>query len=45
MPNRNDWEKVILTYKDNEALSPEIVASIEQRKTEKVGGKYMEKDN
>lgn len=35
MPNRNDWEKVILTYKDNEALSPEIVASIEQRKNRK----------
>ena len=25
MPNRDDWEKVIVTYKDNEALSPEIV--------------------
>lgn len=35
MPNRDDWEKVILTYKDNEALSPEIVASIEQRKNRK----------
>lgn len=31
-PNRTDWEEVTLTYKDNEALSPEIVASIEQRK-------------
>lgn len=29
---RTDVEKIILTYKDNEALSPEIVASIEQRK-------------
>lgn len=35
MPHRDDWEKVILTYKDNEALSPEIVASIEQRKNRK----------
>lgn len=32
---RTDWEKLILTYKDNEALSPEIVASIEQRKERK----------
>ena len=31
-PKRTDWEKIILTYKDNEALSPEIIASIEQRK-------------
>lgn len=29
---RSDVEKVVLTYKDNEALSPEIIASIEQRK-------------
>ena len=35
MPNRDDWEKVIVTYKDNEALSPEIVSSIEQRKNRK----------
>lgn len=35
MPNRNDWEKVIVTYKDNEALSQEIVESIEQRKNRK----------
>lgn len=35
IPNRDDWEKVILTYKDNEALSPEIVSSIEQRKNRK----------
>jgi len=29
---RDDAERVILTYKDNEALDPNIVASIEQRK-------------
>lgn len=29
---RNDLEWLILTYKDNEALGPEIIASIEQRK-------------
>ncbi len=29
---RNDVEELTLTYRDNEALSPEIVASIEQRK-------------
>ena len=29
---RDDIEKIILTYIDNEALSPEIVASIETRK-------------
>src|SRR3990167_8021821 len=28
---RNDAERIILTYKDNEALNPAIVASIEQR--------------
>jgi len=33
--NRDDVEHIILTYKDNEALSPEIVASIEQRKDRK----------
>ena len=32
---RDDVEHMILTYKDNEALSPEIVASIEQRKDRK----------
>lgn len=32
---RDDVEHLILTYKDNEALSPEIVASIEQRKDRK----------
>jgi len=31
-PKRTDWEKIILTYKDNEALSKEIIASIEQRR-------------
>lgn len=30
-PNRTDVEHIILTYKDNEALSPEIIDSIEQR--------------
>lgn len=29
---RDDIEELTLTYRDNEALSPEIVASIEQRK-------------
>lgn len=33
--NRNDVEHIILTYKDNEALSKEIVDSIEQRKDRK----------
>lgn len=32
---REDVEECILTYKDNEALSPEIVASIEQRRNRK----------
>lgn len=32
VPNRSDTEKVIVTYKDNEALSQEIIQSIEQRK-------------
>jgi phage terminase large subunit len=31
MPRRTDWEQVILTYKDNEALNQDIVRSIEQR--------------
>lgn len=35
MPIRTDWEMVTLTYKDNEALSKEIVDSIEQRKNRK----------
>ena len=35
LPNRTDVEHIILTYKDNEALSPEIVASIEMRKNNK----------
>lgn len=29
---RTDWEKVILTYKDNEALDQQTIDSIEQRK-------------
>lgn len=33
IPKRTDAELIILTYKDNEALSPEIINSIEQRKT------------
>lgn len=32
---RNDVELIVLTYKDNEALSQEIIASIEQRKNRK----------
>lgn len=32
---RDDVEELTLTYKDNEALSPEIIASIEQRKDRK----------
>lgn len=32
---RDDVEEITLTYKDNEALSPEIVASIEQRRERK----------
>lgn len=35
MNKRNDYEHIILTYKDNEALSKEIIASIEQRKGRK----------
>jgi phage terminase large subunit len=35
MPKRTDWEKIVLTYKDNEALSKEIINSIEQRKNRK----------
>jgi phage terminase large subunit len=35
LKNRDDVELIILTYKDNEALSPEIVSSIEQRKNRK----------
>lgn len=30
-----DWEKIVLTYKDNEALSENIVSSIESRKNRK----------
>lgn len=32
LPKRNDTEKIVLTYKDNEVLSKEIIDSIEQRK-------------
>lgn len=32
---RDDVEHIVLTYKDNEACPPEIVASIEQRKNRK----------
>lgn len=32
---REDVEHILLTYKDNEALSPEIIASIEMRKERK----------
>lgn len=32
---RTDVEHITLTYRDNEALSPEIIASIEQRKDNK----------
>lgn len=35
MGKRDDVDFLILTYKDNEALRPEIVASIEQRKNRK----------
>lgn len=34
-PLRNDWEKVILTYLDNEALDKNIIESIEQRRANK----------
>ncbi len=32
---RNDIEEITLTYRDNEALSPDIIASIEQRVSRK----------
>lgn len=35
LSKRSDVEMIVLTYKDNEALSPEIVGSIEQRKNNK----------
>jgi len=35
IPKRDDCEHIILTYRDNEALSKEIIASIEQRKNRK----------
>jgi len=34
-PQRNDWEKIILTYLDNEALDKNIIDSIEQRRPNK----------
>jgi len=33
--NRDDVEHIILTYKDNEALDPRVIKSIEQRKNNK----------
>jgi phage terminase large subunit len=33
--NRDDVDHLVITYLDNEALDPQIVASIEQRKTNK----------
>lgn len=35
LPKRNDWDFIILTYKDNEALDEKIVDSIEQRRNRK----------
>lgn len=35
IPKRTDTEQIILTYKDNEALSQEIINSIEQRRNRK----------
>lgn len=35
MPNRSDWERLIVTYLDNEGLDQNIVDSIEQRKNRK----------
>lgn len=35
LPKRNDWDFIILTYKDNEALDEKIIDSIEQRKNRK----------
>lgn len=35
LPGRQDVEHITLTYKDNEALSPEIVATIEARQANK----------
>lgn len=36
MPKRDDYDFLTLTYKDNEALAPEIIKSIEQRKNNKM---------
>ena len=35
MPQRTDWDRIILTYKDNEALDQSFIDSIEQRKSRK----------
>jgi len=35
LSKRNDWELVVLTYKDNEALEQGIIDSIEQRRNRK----------
>lgn len=35
IPKRNDFDHIVLTYKDNEGLSPEIISSIESRKNRK----------
>lgn len=35
LPKRSDWDFIILTYKDNEALDQSIVDSIEQRRNRK----------
>ena len=31
LPKRNDTERIILTYRDNEALDPNVIGSIEER--------------
>jgi phage terminase large subunit len=35
IPKRKDFDHIVLTYKDNEALSQEIISSIESRKNRK----------
>lgn len=35
LPKRKDCDHIVLTYKDNEALSPEIISSIESRMNRK----------
>jgi len=34
-PKRTDWEEIVLTYRDNEALDVRVAASIEQRRANK----------